>query len=74
MRVRVCVCVCVCVFVLFLADMQIQMALASLLIIGVFALVNDHQVIIEYGLYARGGSNAPCCDMDRPTPAARAGA
>jgi len=31
--------------------MQIQMALASLLIIGVFALVNDHQVIIEYGLW-----------------------
>ena len=31
--------------------MQIQMALASLLIIGVFALFNDFPTIIEYGLW-----------------------
>ena len=31
--------------------MQIQMALASLLIIGVFAVVADFQRIIEYGLW-----------------------
>ena len=31
--------------------MQIQMALASLLIIGVFALVSDFPVIVEYGLW-----------------------
>jgi UDP-sugar transporter A1/2/3 len=31
--------------------MQIQMALASLLIIGVFALVSDFLVIVEYGLW-----------------------
>jgi hypothetical protein len=31
--------------------MQIQMALASLMIIGAFAVVNDFPVLIEYGLW-----------------------
>lgn len=34
-----------------LTDMQIQMALASLLIIGVFAIVSDFRAIIEKGLW-----------------------
>jgi len=40
-----------------LAYMQIQMALASLLLIGAFALVQDFAVIVEFGLW-HGFNNA----------------
>jgi len=42
-----------------LSYMQIQMALASLLVIGVFALVLDMPVIVEKGLWA-GFDRASC--------------